>query len=163
MKGVLFHIRAYKRFHVAKIVAFRSDSLKRNQYGGLPPYVFSMDCIQVRKLLPRLSVSSKCLVKSSYKENVYLNFFSGVLSIAWCPYDADLLLSCGKDNRILCWNPNASVQGGEVLYEMPLSSQWSFDVQWCPRNPSVISSCAFDGHVRYFFRGIALPAASLLC
>lgn len=32
----------------------------------------------------------------------------GVLSIAWNPQDADLLLSCAKDNRILCWNPNSS-------------------------------------------------------
>ena len=34
--------------------------------------------------------------------------------MAWCPQDPDLLLSCGKDNRILCWNPNSAVQGGEV-------------------------------------------------
>lgn len=32
----------------------------------------------------------------------------GVLSIAWNPQDADLLLSCAKDNRILCWNPNSN-------------------------------------------------------
>lgn len=31
----------------------------------------------------------------------------GVLSIAWNPHDPDLLLSCAKDNRILCWNPNS--------------------------------------------------------
>lgn len=31
----------------------------------------------------------------------------GVLSIAWNPHDSDLLLSCAKDNRILCWNPNS--------------------------------------------------------
>jgi WD40 repeat protein len=31
----------------------------------------------------------------------------GVLSVAWCKNDSDLLLSCGKDNRILVWNPNS--------------------------------------------------------
>lgn len=38
----------------------------------------------------------------------------GILSVAWCQRDPDLLLSCGKDNRILCWNPNSSVPHGEV-------------------------------------------------
>ncbi|XP_033127345.1 protein transport protein Sec31A-like [Anneissia japonica] len=71
----------------------------------------------------------------------------GILSIAWCPQDSDLLLSCGKDNRILCWNPNSAVAGGEVTYELPTSSQWCFDVQWCPRNPGLISTASFDGHV----------------
>jgi protein transport protein SEC31 len=35
------------------------------------------------------------------------NHQRGVLSIAWNEYDSDLLLSCAKDNRILCWNPNS--------------------------------------------------------
>jgi protein transport protein SEC31 len=38
----------------------------------------------------------------------------GVLSVAWCEQDADLLLSCGKDNRTLCWNP----QTGEIIGEV---------------------------------------------
>lgn len=71
----------------------------------------------------------------------------GILSLAWCPQDPDLLLSCGKDNKILCWNPNTTIQGGEVVCEIETSNQWSFDVQWCPRNPGIISSASFDGHV----------------
>ncbi|XP_047228524.1 protein transport protein Sec31A isoform X4 [Girardinichthys multiradiatus] len=67
----------------------------------------------------------------------------GVLAIAWSLADPELLLSCGKDSRILCWNPNT----GEVLYEMPTSSQWCFDIQWCPRNPAVLSAACFDGHI----------------
>ncbi|XP_078319996.1 protein transport protein Sec31A-like isoform X1 [Crassostrea virginica] len=78
------------------------------------------------------------------------NHTRGVLDIAWCPQDSDLLLSCGKDNRILCWNPNSNVQGGEVVYELPTSNQWCFDVKWCPRNPAVISSSSFDGHVTVY-------------
>lgn len=74
----------------------------------------------------------------------------GVLSIAWCPHDPDLLLSCGKDNRILCWNPNSNVENGEVVCELPTSNQWSFDVAWCPRNPAVIASSSFDGHVSVY-------------
>uniref|UniRef100_A0A667WXY8 Protein transport protein Sec31A n=1 Tax=Myripristis murdjan TaxID=586833 RepID=A0A667WXY8_9TELE len=67
----------------------------------------------------------------------------GVLAIAWSLADPELLLSCGKDSRILCWNPNTA----EVLYELPTSTQWCFDIQWCPRNPAVLSAAAFDGHI----------------
>ncbi|XP_033744006.1 protein transport protein Sec31A-like isoform X4 [Pecten maximus] len=81
---------------------------------------------------------------------VFENHKRGVLDIAWCAQDSDLLLSCGKDNRILCWNPNSNKQNGEVVYEVPTSTQWSFDVQWCPRNPGIISSSSFDGHVTMY-------------
>ncbi|XP_015757210.1 PREDICTED: protein transport protein Sec31A-like [Acropora digitifera] len=74
----------------------------------------------------------------------------GILSIAWCPQDPDLLMSCAKDNRILCWNPNTQDAGGEITYELPTTSQWSFDVAWCPRNPAMICSSSFDGHVSVF-------------
>lgn len=90
------------------------------------------------------------------------NHQRGILSIAWCPQDPDLLLSCGKDNRILCWNPNSNVQNGEVIYELPTSHQWSFDVQWCPRNPAVISSASFDGHISvYSLMGGEKPAQTV--
>ncbi|KAL4240586.1 Protein transport protein Sec31A [Mactra antiquata] len=78
------------------------------------------------------------------------NHQRGILSMAWCPQDPDLLLSCAKDNRILCWNPNSAAPNGEVVYEIPTSHQWSFDVQWCPRNPNIISSSSFDGSVTCF-------------
>ena len=71
----------------------------------------------------------------------------GVLSLAWCRQDSDLLLSSGKDNKILCWNANSTQQGGEVVCELSSSNQFCFDVSWCPRNPGVISSSSFDGHV----------------
>uniref|UniRef100_A0A3Q3JI81 Protein transport protein Sec31A n=1 Tax=Monopterus albus TaxID=43700 RepID=A0A3Q3JI81_MONAL len=74
------------------------------------------------------------------------NHTRGILSIAWSLADPELLLSCGKDSRILCWNPNTA----EVLYELPTSSQWCFDVQWCPRNPAVLSVAGFDGHIDIF-------------
>ena len=41
----------------------------------------------------------------------------GVLALAWSLADPELLLSCGKDNRILCWNPNtAEVTHATVSY-----------------------------------------------
>ncbi|XP_058472566.1 protein transport protein Sec31A isoform X2 [Solea solea] len=74
---------------------------------------------------------------------IFENHTRGVLSISWSLADPELLLSCGKDSRILCWNPNTA----EVLYELPTSSQWCFDIQWCPRNPAVLSAASFDGHI----------------
>ncbi|XP_068190782.1 protein transport protein Sec31A isoform X2 [Antennarius striatus] len=74
------------------------------------------------------------------------NHTRGILAIAWSLADPELLLSCGKDSRILCWNPNT----GEVLYELPTSSHWCFDIQWCPRNPAVLSAAGFDGHIDIF-------------
>ncbi|XP_041816092.1 protein transport protein Sec31A isoform X2 [Chelmon rostratus] len=74
---------------------------------------------------------------------IFENHTRGVLAIAWSLADPELLLSCGKDSKILCWNPNT----GEVLYELPTSSHWCFDIQWCPRNPAVLSTAGFDGHI----------------
>ncbi|XP_078386799.1 protein transport protein Sec31A isoform X1 [Cetorhinus maximus] len=74
------------------------------------------------------------------------NHTRGILSISWCQADAELLLSSAKDNRILCWNPNT----GEVVYELPTSRQWCFDVQWCPRNPAVLSAASFDGRISVY-------------
>uniref|UniRef100_A0A8C5FXA0 Protein transport protein Sec31A n=1 Tax=Gadus morhua TaxID=8049 RepID=A0A8C5FXA0_GADMO len=71
------------------------------------------------------------------------NHTRGVLAMDWSLADPELLLSCGKDNRILCWNPNTA----EVLYELPTSTQWCFDIKWCPRNPAVLSAAAFDGNI----------------
>ncbi|NXC73685.1 SC31A protein, partial [Anhinga anhinga] len=70
----------------------------------------------------------------------------GVLAIAWSMADSELLLSCGKDAKILCSNPNT----GEVLYELPTNTQWCFDIQWCPRNHAVLSAASFDGRISIY-------------
>ena len=67
----------------------------------------------------------------------------GVLSLSWCKQDADLLLSCGKDNRVLCWNPQTS----EIIGELPPANNWAFQVQWCPRNPDLLATALFDGTI----------------
>ncbi|XP_067943023.1 protein transport protein Sec31A-like [Watersipora subatra] len=86
----------------------------------------------------------------------------GLLSMAWSRSDPDLLISSGKDNRLLCWNANADVIGGEVTFELPLTGQWCFDVQWCPRNPQCFSTCSFDGRVGvYSIMGGELSSQSL--
>uniref|UniRef100_A0A8V0XB82 Protein transport protein Sec31A n=2 Tax=Gallus gallus TaxID=9031 RepID=A0A8V0XB82_CHICK len=70
----------------------------------------------------------------------------GILAIAWSMADSELLLSCGKDAKILCSNPNT----GEVLYELPTNMQWCFDIQWCPRNPAILSAASFDGRLSIY-------------
>nr|XP_008265894.1 protein transport protein Sec31A isoform X18 [Oryctolagus cuniculus] len=74
------------------------------------------------------------------------NHTRGILAIAWSMADPELLLSCGKDAKILCSNPNT----GEVLYELPTNTQWCFDIQWCPRNPAVLSAASFDGRISVY-------------
>ncbi|XP_060883692.1 protein transport protein Sec31A isoform X1 [Labrus mixtus] len=77
---------------------------------------------------------------------VFENHTRGILSISWSQADPELLLSSAKDNRILCWNPNT----GEVIYELPTTNQWCFDVQWCPRNPALLSAASFDGRITVY-------------
>ncbi|XP_062416137.1 protein transport protein Sec31A isoform X1 [Pungitius pungitius] len=77
---------------------------------------------------------------------VFENHTRGILSISWSQADSELLLSSAKDNRILCWNPNT----GDVIYELPTTNQWCFDVQWCPRNPALLSAASFDGRITVY-------------
>ena len=72
----------------------------------------------------------------------YHGHTKGVLSVSWCPDDSNLLVSCGKDNRTLIWNPNT----GEILGELPTSNNWMYDVQWSKR-PSILSTASFDGKI----------------
>ena len=38
----------------------------------------------------------------------------------------------------------------QVVYELPATSQWIFEVHWCPRNPAIISTSSFDGHISMY-------------
>ncbi|KAJ2955425.1 hypothetical protein NQZ79_g8575 [Umbelopsis isabellina] len=67
----------------------------------------------------------------------------GVLSLSWCQKDSDLLLSAGKDSRTLCWNPRS----GEIIGELPVSNNWTFEVEWYNRNPEFFASASFDGKI----------------
>ncbi|SJX65258.1 related to SEC31-component of the COPII coat of ER-golgi vesicles [Sporisorium reilianum f. sp. reilianum] len=83
------------------------------------------------------------LRNSRAPEKIMTGHDKGILSLSWCKQDADLLLSCGKDNRSICWNP----QTCEVVGELPSSSNWSFEVQWSPRNPGLLATASFDGKI----------------
>ncbi|SPO28737.1 probable Protein transport protein SEC31 [Ustilago trichophora] len=83
------------------------------------------------------------LRNSRAPEKIMTGHDKGVLSLSWCKQDADLLLSCGKDNRSICWNP----QTCEIVCKLPSSSNWSFEVQWSPRNPGMLATASFDGKI----------------
>ncbi|KAJ7294086.1 hypothetical protein C8J57DRAFT_1553850 [Mycena rebaudengoi] len=76
-------------------------------------------------------------------EKILTGHEKGILSLSWCAQDSDLLLSCGKDNRTLCWNP----QTGDTLGELPRAQNWAFQVDWCPRNPDLLAAAFFDGTI----------------
>ncbi|EDX06247.1 GD10608 [Drosophila simulans] len=74
----------------------------------------------------------------------------GVLGMSWCLQDNDLMVSCGKDNRIYCWNPNTKIPEGEILSEVATTASWYSDVQFCPRNPALIASASLEGAVSIY-------------
>nr|CAD7198533.1 unnamed protein product [Timema douglasi] len=41
-------------------------------------------------------------------------------------------------------------ENGEVVCDLTTTNQWLFDVSWCPRNPALIASASFDGHVSVY-------------
>lgn len=67
----------------------------------------------------------------------------GVLSLSWCSQDADLLMSSGKDNRTIIWNP----QTGERLGEFPEVTNWTFQTRFNPHNPNLSATASFDGKI----------------
>ncbi|CAM9298792.1 unnamed protein product, partial [Ectocarpus fasciculatus] len=89
----------------------------------------------------------------------------GVLSVAWCPYDASLLMSCAKDNRTLLWDlfslkpvyelpPGAGAElpqeNAQMFGGYGKTAQRRYQVSWSPHIPAVVSTCSFDRKVQLF-------------
>ena len=66
-----------------------------------------------------------------------------MLSLSWCSQDNDLLLSCGKDNKTICWN----TQTGDPYGEFPVVTNWTFQTEWNPCNPGMLATASFDGKI----------------
>ncbi|KAJ2314240.1 protein transport protein S31, partial [Coemansia sp. Cherry 401B] len=79
----------------------------------------------------------------------------GILSLSWCRKDAGLLLSSGKDNRTVCWDPAQ----GEIVGELPPAANWVYDVQWSQANPNLLSGASFDGRVSLYALAREAPAS----
>ncbi|XP_070494385.1 protein transport protein Sec31A isoform X3 [Chironomus tepperi] len=74
----------------------------------------------------------------------------GVLGMALCPKDTELMISCAKDNKILCWNTSSEDNHGEILSEIASTSSWYSDITWCPKNPALVAASSFDGNVSVY-------------
>lgn len=91
-------------------------------------------------------------------EKILAGHQKGVMGVSWCRQDSDLLMSCGKDCRTLCWNPRT----GEQLGELSHSSNWTFQADWCPRNPDLLATGSFDGKVCLYFYTYCMIDSNLL-
>ncbi|KAF2718460.1 hypothetical protein K431DRAFT_274712 [Polychaeton citri CBS 116435] len=83
------------------------------------------------------------LRNSSAPERVLKGHELGVLALNWCLQDPELLLSSGKDNKTICWNPRT----GEAYGDFAAGSNWAFQTKWNPHNPNLIASASFDGNI----------------
>lgn len=83
------------------------------------------------------------LRNSNAPERTLQGHEQGVLSLSWCEQDSTLLLSCGKDNRTLVWNP----QTGERYGEFPEVTNWTFLTRFNPHNPNLSATASFDGKI----------------
>lgn len=68
-----------------------------------------------------------------------------VLSLSWCQQDRNLLLSGGKDDKTMCWNP----QTGEELGELPDlgAGRGIFQTRFNPHFPALLATASFDGKI----------------
>ncbi|PBP21294.1 WD domain-containing protein [Diplocarpon rosae] len=83
------------------------------------------------------------LRNSNAPERTLQGHDQGVLSLSWCQQDSGLLLSCGKDNKTIVWNP----QTGERLGEFPEVTNWTFQTRFNSHNPALSATASFDGKI----------------
>lgn len=83
------------------------------------------------------------LRNASEPENILQGHTKGVLSLDWCAQDPNLLISSGKDNTTMLWNPIAGIKLGEY----PSAANWAFLTRFAPRAPDVIATASFDSKI----------------
>lgn len=68
----------------------------------------------------------------------------GILSLDWCSQDEELLLSSGRDNTIVLWNP----ESGQELTQFPTRGNWCFKTKFAPEAPDLFASASFDNKIQ---------------
>lgn len=67
----------------------------------------------------------------------------GVLSLDWCKQDENLLLSSGRDNTSILWNP----EEGSLLTQFATRGNWVFKSKFAPEAPDLFASASFDNKI----------------
>ncbi|KAG7900725.1 hypothetical protein KL905_002867 [Ogataea polymorpha] len=80
------------------------------------------------------------LRKHTTPELVLKGHRKGVLSLDWCKQDPGLLLSSGKDDSTILWNPLT----GQKLCEYPSLPNWVHETKFAPKLPEVFASASLD-------------------
>ncbi|KAL8951570.1 MAG: hypothetical protein Q9222_002455 [Ikaeria aurantiellina] len=130
-------------------VKTKKESLTLNNMGRKAVSAVAWDPNKHTRLVTAIPQDSDPLIlvwdlrNTNAPERVLRGHDGGVLSLSWCAQDNALLLSCGKDNRTICWNP----QSGEAYGEYPVVTNWTFQTRWNPHNPSFLATASFDGKI----------------
>lgn len=128
----------------------RKESLTLNNYQRKPASAVAWDPEKPTRLITAVPLDQEPVIlvwdlrNSNAPEKILRGHESGVLSLSWCPQDNDLLLSCGKDNRTILWNP----QTGEAYGDYPVVTNWTFQTRWNPHNPDIFATASFDGKLQ---------------
>jgi protein transport protein SEC31 len=125
----------------------KKESLTLNNYGRKAVSAVAWDPEKPTRLITAVPLEQEPVIlvwdlrNSNAPEKTMRGHDSGVLSLSWCQQDSDLLLSCGKDNRTICWNP----QTGQPYGDFPVVTNWTFQTRWHPHNPNLFATASFDG------------------
>ncbi|KIW63306.1 hypothetical protein PV04_10162 [Phialophora macrospora] len=128
----------------------RKESLTLNNLQRKPASAIAWDPEKPTRLITAVPLEQEPVIlvwdlrNSNAPEKVLRGHDSGVLSVSWCPQDNDLLLSCGKDNRTILWNP----QTGQAYGDYPVVTNWTFQTRWNPHNPNLFATASFDGKLQ---------------
>jgi protein transport protein SEC31 len=127
----------------------KKENLTLNNYGRKSVSAVSWDPDVPTRLVTAIPTDQNPLVlvwdlrNSNAPEKTLQGHDQGVLSISWCGQDSDILLSCGKDNRTIAWNPHT----GDTLGEFPVVTNWTFLTRFNPSNPNLLATASFDGKI----------------
>lgn len=127
----------------------KKENLTLNNYARKPVSAVAWDPDVATKLMTAVPNDQEPVIlmwdlrNSSAPERILRGHELGVLSLSWCLQDSSLLLSGGKDNRTIAWNPHT----GESYGEFPVVKNWTFQTRWNPHNPGLLATASFDGKI----------------